>query len=153
MSFKNILVAVDESETSEHAANEAIKLAKDLSSASIRIIHVVDPFFYNWGMQPILSKEIEDTKINTGIDFLKKVEARFHAAGIKNVESKLVELQNNKHRIDERIVQEADEWPADMIVMGTHGRRGFHRFLIGSVAESIVRISDVPILLIHGNEE
>lgn len=150
MSFKNILIAVDESKTSEQAVAEAVKLAKGLASPSIRIVHVIDPFFYNWGMQPILSKEIEDSKINAGIDFLKKIEEKFHAANIQKVESKLVELTDNKHRIDERIVQEADEWHADLIIVGKHGRRGIHRFLIGSVAEGIVRIANKPVLLVHG---
>ena len=48
------------------------------------------------------------------------------------------------------IKEEATQWPADLVVIGTHGRRGIRRFLLGSVAEGLTRISSKPILLIHG---
>ncbi|HAT3869060.1 universal stress protein [Legionella pneumophila serogroup 2] len=45
---------------------------------------------------------------------------------------------------------EAQSWPADILVLGTHGRHGVKRFLVGSVAESVVRIATMPVLLIRG---
>jgi len=53
-------------------------------------------------------------------------------------------------RIYETIDEESKEWPANLIVIGTEGRRGFQRLIIGSVAEGLVRISTKPILLIRG---
>ena len=48
------------------------------------------------------------------------------------------------------IEEEATQWPADLVVIGTHGRRGISRLLLGSVAEGLTRISTKPILLIRG---
>jgi nucleotide-binding universal stress UspA family protein len=48
------------------------------------------------------------------------------------------------------ILQEAKEWTADLIVMGTHGRRGVAHMFLGSVAEGIIRASSVPVLILRG---
>ncbi len=53
-------------------------------------------------------------------------------------------------RIYDLIDEEANRWPADLIVIGTHGRRGIRRLFLGSVAEGLARISHRPILLIRG---
>ena len=52
-------------------------------------------------------------------------------------------------RAADRIVDAASRWPADLIVMGTHGRRGFERFALGSDAETVLRSSTVPVLLVR----
>jgi nucleotide-binding universal stress UspA family protein len=70
-------------------------------------------------------------------------------AGIK-AETKLIEATPPGARIASMIAAEAKAWPADMIVIGTHGRRGVDHLLMGSVAEGVVRISPVPVLLIRG---
>ncbi len=59
-------------------------------------------------------------------------------------------LQADGERIANVIVEEARRWPADLIVIGTHGRSGFSRILFGSVAEGVVHTADVPVLLIRG---
>ena len=55
-----------------------------------------------------------------------------------------------KHIYD-AIEEEATEWAADLIVIGTHGRRGIRRLLLGSVAEGLTRVSSKPVLLIRGS--
>jgi nucleotide-binding universal stress UspA family protein len=57
-------------------------------------------------------------------------------------------LEADGERIASVIVEEARHWPADLIVIGTHGRSGFSRILFGSVAEGIVRTAHIPVLLI-----
>jgi len=54
-------------------------------------------------------------------------------------------------RVSDAIEQEAESWHADLIVIGTHGRRGFRRLLLGSVAENLIRTSTKPVLLIRGS--
>ena len=54
-------------------------------------------------------------------------------------------------RVPDVVVAEAKRWPADLIVAGTHGRRGLSHLFLGSVAEGIIRISTVPVLLIRGS--
>ena len=63
------------------------------------------------------------------------------------VEAKL--LESSQKRLGDMIIAAATEWQADLIVMGTHGRRGFERFLVGSVAEHMVRTSSTSLLLVR----
>jgi nucleotide-binding universal stress UspA family protein len=69
------------------------------------------------------------------------------AAGIQ-YDSKCITTFDKQ--IYDLIDEEAQSWPADLIVIGTHGRRGIRRLLLGSVAEGLARISNKPILLIRG---
>jgi nucleotide-binding universal stress UspA family protein len=55
-------------------------------------------------------------------------------------------------RVAELIVEQARQWPADVIVMGTHGRRGFNHLLMGSDAEAVIRLSPVPVLLVKQDQ-
>lgn len=61
---------------------------------------------------------------------------------------KLAELTPSKPQIAEKVVEEAMGWSADLIIIGTHGRRGIQHILTGSVAEEIMRISKIPVLLV-----
>jgi nucleotide-binding universal stress UspA family protein len=61
---------------------------------------------------------------------------------------RLLETGTPAQRIAAAIADEADAWPADLVVAGTHGRTGVQRLLLGSVAEGIARVSPVPVLLI-----
>ena len=147
--YKHIFVAVDGSHTSELALKEAINLAKALKG-QLRLVHVVDELgstLYN----PEYSKSIEisESIINTGRDILEKAAATAAHSGIPT-DTKLIEIKTIGHRISEVIAQEAEAWPADIIVLGTHGRRGLSRIFLGSVAEGIVRVSAKPVLLIRG---
>ncbi len=51
------------------------------------------------------------------------------------------------------VLEEAQSWPADLIVIGSHGRCGFRRFFLGSVAEELARSSHIPLLLVRGPTE
>jgi len=66
------------------------------------------------------------------------------------VETRLIEIDTLGHRIPEVIVADAEAWPADLIVICTHGRSGLSRMFLGSVAEGVVRVATKPVLLIRG---
>ncbi len=149
MIYKKILVTVDGSSTGKLALKEAIKIANELSSF-LRVIHVIDSIYVNWSMQPINPKDVEDAMRVAGIEVIKDTEADIQKTGFKNYETKLVELGRTDRRVEEEIVEEANSWAADLLVIGTHGRRGFNRILLGSVAEGVVRCSNIPVLLIRG---
>ncbi len=146
--FKRILVAVDGSHTSELALQEAIKLAGEVR-AQLRIVHVVDNVNLNLSAEFPNPSEIWDAMIKGGQAILHKAGAVATAAGIA-VESGLIEIDTLGHRIPEMIAADADAWPADLIVIGTHGRRGLSHLLLGSVAEGVVRVATKPVLLIRG---
>ncbi len=145
--YKHILVAVDGSDTSNLALQEAIKLAKE-QQAQLRIVHVVEDIPLNIDTEYALD-EYQEAMRKTGEAVLSKAEALARESGV-TLETKLLQIETLGHRITNLVVEEAQSWPADLIVLGTHGRRGFNHLLMGSVAEGIVRVSPQPVLLIRG---
>ena len=147
--YKRILVTVDGSETGERALHEAIRLAVELQ-AQLHIVHAVELVNVNWGAEFPDPVDIWDTLTKNGADILHRAEAVAHAAGVV-FDTKLIEITTLGQRIPEAIASEADSWSADLIVIGTHGRRGLNHLLLGSVAEGVVRIASKPVLLIRAN--
>lgn len=145
--YRHILVAVDGSDTSKLALQEAITLVKEWQ-AQLRIVHVVEEVTLNIDAMYVLDAYQEAMR-KTGEEVLRKAEAVARESGVK-AETRLLEIETLGHRIPDMIVAEAQSWPADLIVLGTHGRRGFNHLLMGSVAEGIARISPKPVLLIRG---
>jgi nucleotide-binding universal stress UspA family protein len=143
--YQRILAAVDDSPTSDHALQEAIGLAID-QHAQLRIVYVVDKIAIYHSTQ--LSPEVEKTWIDIGHEILNKAQRLAHSEGI-DAEVKLLETEVPGEKMAEAIVAEAEAWPADIVVAGTHGRSGLNHLLMGSVAEGIVRSRPVPILLIR----
>jgi nucleotide-binding universal stress UspA family protein len=154
--YERILVAIDGSVTSDLAPREAIGLAKD-QDAMLRLVHVVD-------LTPPASMTTE-TGSAVALHFpLAEYQKALQEAGEKslatrataardagvNVDTKLITVGTLAERIHEAIEEQSKQWPADLIVVGTEGRRGFQRLMIGSVAEGLVRISTKPVLLIRG---
>ena len=146
--FKRILVAVDGSHTADQALQEAIKLAKELQ-AQLRIVHAVDIVNINLSTEFPNPSEISDAMTKSGQEILRKAEAVARGAGIP-VETRLIEIDTLGPRIPEMIAADAEAWPADLIVICTHGRRGLSHLLLGSVAEGVVRVATKPVLLIRG---
>ena len=145
--YKHILVAVDGSKTSNAALQEAITLAKE-GDANLRIVYVVDEVNLNVETPGGLEAFWEALR-RSGEAILEEAKTRARKAGIE-AETRLLEIQTLGHRVADMVVQEAEAWPADVVVIGTHGRRGLHRLILGSVAEGVVRISSTPVLLIRG---
>ena len=146
--FKRILAAVDGSNMSEQALQEAIILAKELQ-AKLRIVHVVDIVNFNLDSEFSNLSELSDSITKSGLALLRKAEAVAHAAGIP-VETRLIVNDTLGKRIPEMIAADAEAWPADLIVICTHGRSGLSHLFLGSVAERVVRIATKPVLLIRG---
>lgn len=146
--FKRILVAVDASETGEQALQMAIGLATE-SQAQLRIVHAVDVSNVNMESEQLDHSAMTDKIKKNGQDTLSNAEMKAAAAGIE-AETNLVVMETLKPRIAEAIIEDAEAWPADLIVIGTHGRRGLSRLVVGSVAEDIVRGATQPVLLTRG---
>jgi nucleotide-binding universal stress UspA family protein len=86
-----------------------------------------------------------------GEDALNDAAATARALGV-NAETALLTVVEASDRVYDAIEQEAERWPADLVVIGTHGRRGFRRLLLGSVAEGLIRVTTKPVLLVRGGE-
>jgi len=145
--YRQILVPVDGSETSMGGLNEAIKVAKTFGSR-IRLLHIVNEFIIDGTYSPgIYPNDLFQSLRDTGKSILANSEAVARRSGIE-VESMMLESIGGA--ASDLIVAQARQWPADLVVMGTHGRRGLARLALGSDAEEVVRLSAVPVLLVRG---
>jgi nucleotide-binding universal stress UspA family protein len=144
--FKRILVPVDGSETANKALVAALQLAH-AAGGCVRAVHSLDELAYLWGYEyrgdtVTLARE-QATKV------LQDAASMAAAAGVR-FEHQLAE--DPGVRLGEAVAREARQWEADSIVVGTHGRRGLGRVLLGSGAEQIIRTAPVPVLVIRGDE-
>ena len=146
MAYKRILVPVDGSPTSNIGLEEALKLARG-DRSRIRLVHIIDDTLAFNSPDGAGVNYILDSLRKSGRDALSSAEDRVHRAKLE-AETELMEKITG--RVADAIVEQAKRWRADLIVMGTHGRRGFDRLLIGSNAELVVRHSPVPVLLVPG---
>jgi nucleotide-binding universal stress UspA family protein len=145
--YNHILVAVDGSATSNSALKEAISLAKDQHS-TLHLVHVVDlTTTYSAVEWPYV--EYKDALRAAGEKIIADCSAVVGQAGVEFDTASIVIERLDQHIYD-AIEEEAKRWKADLIVIGTHGRRGFRRLLLGSVAEGLIRIASKPVLLIRG---
>src|SRR5262245_16503492 len=145
--YKRILVAVDGSKTSNLALKEAMKLAKN-QGAVLRLIHVVDETpVYAMADVPYSIHEYQQAVRESGRQELAKCADRAKAARVKFDTRLLFTITQS---IGDVINKEAKRWSASLIVIGTHGRRGFNRLFLGSVAERVVRSAVKPVLIIRG---
>jgi len=125
--YRRILVPVDGSASADHALEHAIALAK-AHAATLKIVFVD-------GVEEISRQIIEVAA------------AKARNAGLQPESGLLVKLPTEE--IADVILQEAGSWTADLIVIGTHGRRGLAHALLGSVAERVVRAATVPVLVVR----
>ncbi len=144
--YQNILVPIDGSETAGLGLHEAIQLARTLG-ARIRVLHVLNktPFIAD-GATPVVIDDLISQLRSNGESIVHEAATAARAAGVE-VQSSIIEALGD--RAGEVIVAEARDWPAHLIVCGTHGRRGLKRILMGSDAEYVVRHTSVPVLLIR----
>lgn len=144
--YQRIMVAIDGSATSERGLQEAIRLARD-QKAKLAIVHVVDLVIVH-GAGQFIGSYLEATR-----EFARSAVARaLEAARAADIEPEVraPEIMTAGYHVADTIAEQAAEWPADLLVIGTHGRRGVSRMLIGSVAERVVRVAPCPLLLVRG---
>jgi nucleotide-binding universal stress UspA family protein len=147
--YHQILVPVDGSPTSEKALNEAIRLAQ-LTGARLRLVHVVDELSYVNGFEPAMNylNEIIPLMREAGEKLLAHERQK---ALDKGVDADSVLIVEGPGRICDHVAEQARRIKADLIVVGSHGRRGIGRVLLGSDAEQIVRHAPVPVLVVRGD--
>jgi len=143
--FKNIILATDGSKYSENAVEYAVELAK-ISGARVSAIYVVDTGVFATIPMDVAWENIYELLKAEGNEATDKVEEEAKKSDV-DVECFVVE----GHPAEE-IVKLSETIPADLIVMGTLGKRGLDRFLLGSVAEKISRISKVPVMIVRGEK-
>jgi nucleotide-binding universal stress UspA family protein len=148
--YQRILVPVDGSETATKAMIAALQMARD-SGGQVHLVHVVE------GMTPLAadpygaySGEVIEIMRQSGSKILEDALEVAKAAGV-TADTEL--FDNFGERLAEVVADAATRFKADLIVVGTHGRRGLGRMMLGSGAEQIIRLAPVPVLVIRHNEK
>jgi len=141
---KTILVPIDFSDPSRHALDYAVGLAESLG-AKVYVLHAYE--------MPIVG--LPDGVFVATSDMVCRIveaanKALADACGRYKGRQVVISAVLKQGDPREVIVDMAKEAQADLVVLGTHGRRGIARALMGSVTESIIRISPVPVLTVHG---
>jgi nucleotide-binding universal stress UspA family protein len=147
--YRHILVPVDGSSTSARALQEALGLARQ-QTAGLELVYVMEDVLFLENEAYINYEEVQKSARSAGEKALAQAQAAVRQAGM-TAEQRLLEARGE--RIASVIIEEARRWPADLIVIGTHGRSGFSRILFGSVAEGVVRTALIPVLLVRGSQE
>jgi nucleotide-binding universal stress UspA family protein len=149
MIYKKILLAYDGGDVSKLALQHSIKLAKN-QHATLYILYVVEESFgfrggigYDYDYLISIYKEEGEKVLQEASDLIKQESSIKH-------ELILVQLNTFQGRVADVVIDKANELVVDLIVVGTHGRRGFNHLIIGSVAENLMRMANAPLLLIRG---
>lgn len=149
--FKRILIAIEDSPFSAKATRIGFNLAKTLN-AKVALLNVIDPPSTSYtgdpllGQQPLIIPEIAQLQEEAS----KAVLERFRE--LWSGEQELTTFsQIGNPRLE--ILATAEEWKADLIILGTHGRTGFDHFISGSVAEGVARRSLCPVLIVPNKDE
>ncbi len=144
MSFQKVLIAVDDNPIAAHAADVGAELAHALG-AEVALIHVIDPAL---AVAPDAGIPAEELAL-----LARREAARVIADFRVRIPAGLSVLQfTPQGPPGEEIVKAAQDWPADVIVIGSHGRGGLTRALVGSVAETVMRHSPCPVLTVRAKE-
>jgi nucleotide-binding universal stress UspA family protein len=145
--FKDILLPTDGSKGVDEAINCAVAVAKKFN-ATIHVLFVVEPpRFLDFGAG-IAAADIVPSIQEAGKQIISDTAQVIRDSGVFSVK----EAIKQGHPAEE-IIRYAKEEGIDLIVMGTHGRRGLNRVLLGSVAEEVVRSADVPVMTVRMTEE
>ncbi|MBQ1763976.1 MAG: universal stress protein [Aquincola sp.] len=151
MAYQRILVPVDGSATSQRGLQEAIALAR-LTGGRLRLLHVVDELSFATGFETgtAFLGDVIPLMREAGQAVLQQACTQAETAGVP---AEPVLCDRFATRVCDAVTQEARQWRADLIVLGTHGRRGVGRLLLGSDAEQVLRLAQVPVLLVRAPQE
>lgn len=145
---RQLLVPVDGSPASSKALEAAIELAR-LDGGRIRLLHVIDELDHVNGFETprTYREELVPLMRAQGEKLLARMR---RLAADKGVACDSVLVESGTGRVCEQVAGQASQVHADMIVLGSQGRRGLGRLLMGSDAEQIVRHASVPVLVVKG---
>ncbi|MEM5383955.1 universal stress protein [Paraburkholderia phymatum] len=144
--YRRILVALDGNDTASLALDGALKLAAD-SGAQLLPLYVIDVPVIAYDVPGFDPSIVRDALVEEGQRITTDAQSRMNQRGVTGT-ARTVEVVSPGEDVAHRIVAIANDWHADVIVMGTHGRRGFRRLMLGSVAERVLRSAACPVLMI-----
>ena len=145
-----LLLAVDESAFSEAAVNAVIEQFRP-ANADVHVYHAVEwlhemPQSFRFGEGPTFDKDIQSSKAQSfkrATELVDRVAQRLQAAGFRTTTA--TSDADARHGI----LDSAAEWSADLIVIGSHGRKGLNRLLLGSIAEAVMRHASCSVQIVR----
>lgn len=145
--YKRLLVPIDGSDTANLALNHALALAR-LNGATIVLLHIIEEWKHSNGFErpKVYIQQVRPGFLAEGQALLDRTASGLRQDGVA-VETLLVE--SHAERVSELIADQAETSACDLVILGTHGRRGYERLLLGSDAEQVARISPVPVMLVR----
>jgi nucleotide-binding universal stress UspA family protein len=144
--FKTILVAVDGSAVSNFGLEEAIQLASE-QQATLCVLHVVEEYVLAQSVDaPVYVEGLWEALREAGKKTLAKAVANAERRGVA---TRSILAESVGVPVADVILRQARKCRADLIVLGTHGRRGMSRLVMGSDAEAVIREAAVPVLLVR----
>ncbi|MBS1227619.1 MAG: UspA domain protein [Proteobacteria bacterium] len=147
--YQRIMVAIDDSFATSRVLATAIEMAK-LSGASLAICHAVDETLFAQKMGEIMLSHsvtaIESTLRGEAQAFLDQAAEVARGAGVA-VETRLI--ASEAKQIADMLAEAAEKWQADLLVVGSNGKRGLDRFFVGSVASRLVQKARTSLLLVR----
>lgn len=147
MDFKKILIAVDNSTCAEKAAKTGYEMASKFG-AEVALLNIIEPapasVNPDFTLAPAFMEMYDNSEENSQT-LLQEISNKY-GNGMPTVY--LTSLDTATHGI----IQQAEEWNAELIVIGTHGRTGFYHFLMGSVAEHVARKAACPVLIVPNKD-
>lgn len=151
--YKHLVVAVDGSNTSLNALKHAASLAV-AGNAKLTLVTVANPSEYMTLAPEFLQHEsYEAAAVAGGNEVLAEAGVAAKAAGVNDVQTHLLVAAKGAKEMAQELVEYADSNGADLIVIGTHGRSGLMHLLMGSFAETVMRQSHLPLLVIRSKHE
>lgn len=144
---ERVLFAVDGSPHATRAVKVGARFAA--KDAELLALYVIDRAAHWSDVVPI--DALEDAFVEEGERALAAAKSMLDEISA-HTSTRLCKTARSGDDIAQTIVREAQNWNAGLIVMGTHGRRGIARWMLGSVAERVVRLARMPILLVHASE-
>jgi len=150
--MKKVLIALDYYPTSQKVAETGYEIARAMN-AQVILLHVTSDasYYSSLNYSPIMGFggfNSVDTVQTDNVEVLAKVAQGYLDKSKRHLGDKKVQTMVKSGALGETILNTASELKADMIVMGTHSRRGLEKILVGSVAENVLRHSSIPVLII-----
>lgn len=144
--YKRILVPMDGSETAERGLREAIGIASAVGAAVVVLNVALESSILMEGMTMAYYKEATAMLVRDAREMVGKASKAVAAAGVA-CETAVIEATAGSAW--ETIIEQVGRRDCDLVVMGTHGRRGLKRLTLGSDAELVVRHARVPVMLVN----
>ena len=149
--YKRIMVAIDDSFATSKVLDSAIESARQ-HGAKLAICHAIDEtIFAQREAAVMLSSSVGKVTLNLKESAQVFVDQAAETARKAGIEVETLIVESELGHVAEMLADASAKWQADLLVVGTHGRRGVERFFVGSVAEKLVSKANTSLLLVRGN--